>query len=97
LPEKVFSAVTIILGIGSLLALSERFSFGGENFVITVPVKERRLSTSDVFTIAKNEPYLRAYKGKDPEILVIIIAFPWSNDRCDRVQRQMLIAARMKI
>src|SRR5947208_15858471 len=39
-----------------------RFSFGGENFVITVPVKERRLSTSEAFTIAKNEPYLRVYE-----------------------------------
>lgn len=39
-----------------------RFSFGGENFVITVPVKEPRLSTSEAFTIAKNEPYLRVYE-----------------------------------
>jgi len=39
-----------------------RFSFGGENFVITVPVKERRLSTSEAFTIAKSEPYLRVYE-----------------------------------
>ena len=37
------------------------FSFGGENFVITLPVKERRLSTSEAFTIAKSEPYLRVY------------------------------------
>jgi len=40
----------------------EEFSFGGENFVITVPVKEPRLSTSEAFTIAKNEPYLRVYE-----------------------------------
>ena len=40
----------------------ERFSLGGENFVITVPVKELRLSTSEAFTIAKNEPYLRVYE-----------------------------------
>jgi predicted O-methyltransferase YrrM len=39
-----------------------RFSFGGEDFVITVPMKERRLSTSEAFTIAKNEPYLRVYE-----------------------------------
>jgi predicted O-methyltransferase YrrM len=39
-----------------------RFSFGSENFVITVPVKEPRLSTSQAFTIAKNEPYLRVYE-----------------------------------
>ncbi len=39
-----------------------RFSFGGENFVITVPVKEPRLSTSEAFTIAKNEAYLRVYE-----------------------------------
>ena len=39
-----------------------RFSFGGENFVITVPVKEPRLSTLEAFTIAKNEPYLRVYE-----------------------------------
>jgi len=39
-----------------------RFSFGGENFVITVPVKEPRLSMSEAFTIAKNEPYLRVYE-----------------------------------
>ena len=38
------------------------FSIGGENFVITVPVKERRLSNSEAFTIAKNEPYLRIYE-----------------------------------
>ena len=38
------------------------FSLDGENFVITVPVKERRLSTSEAFTIAKNEPYLRVYE-----------------------------------
>ena len=38
------------------------FSIGGENFVITVPVKERRLSNSEAFTIAKNEPYLRVYE-----------------------------------
>ena len=40
----------------------QEFSLGGENFVITVPVKEPRLSTSDAFTIAKNEPYLRVYE-----------------------------------
>jgi predicted O-methyltransferase YrrM len=40
----------------------QEFSLGGENFVITVPVKERRLSTSDAFTIAKNEPYIRVYE-----------------------------------
>lgn len=39
-----------------------RFSLAGENFVITVPVKERRHSTSEAFTIAKNEPYLRVYE-----------------------------------
>jgi hypothetical protein len=39
-----------------------RFSSGGENFVMTVPVKERRLSDSEAFTIAKNEPYLRVYE-----------------------------------
>ena len=39
-----------------------RFSFGGENFVITVPVEEPWLSTSEAFTIAKNEPYLRVYE-----------------------------------
>ncbi len=41
---------------------SQEFSFGGENFVIALPVKERRLSTSNAFTIAKNEPYLRVYE-----------------------------------
>src|SRR5438046_6387629 len=40
----------------------QEFSLGGENFVITVPIKERRLSTSDAFTIAKNEPYIRVYE-----------------------------------
>lgn len=39
-----------------------RFSFGGENFVVTVPVKEPRLSMSEAFTIAKSEPYLRVYE-----------------------------------
>jgi predicted O-methyltransferase YrrM len=39
-----------------------RFSLGGENFVIDVPVKDRRLSTSEAFTIVKNEPYLRVYE-----------------------------------
>src|SRR5213076_2765820 len=41
---------------------SQEFSFGGENFVIALPVKERRLSTSDAFTIMKHEPYLRVYE-----------------------------------
>src|SRR5436305_15107126 len=41
---------------------SKEFYFGGENFVIARPVKERRLSTSDAFTIAKNEPYVRVYE-----------------------------------
>src|SRR5438094_8538062 len=41
---------------------SQEFSFGGENFVIALPIKERRLSTSDAFTIAKNEPYIRVYE-----------------------------------
>src|SRR5437899_3086636 len=40
----------------------QEFSLGGENFVITVPVEEPRLSTSEAFTIAKNEPYLRVYE-----------------------------------
>src|SRR5205809_7074350 len=41
---------------------SQEFSLGGENFVITVPIEERRLSTSDAFTIVNNEPYLRVYE-----------------------------------
>jgi predicted O-methyltransferase YrrM len=41
-----------------------RFSLGGEKFVIqvAVPAKDWRLSTSEAFTIAKNEPYLRVYE-----------------------------------
>jgi hypothetical protein len=39
-----------------------RFSLGGENFVITIPVKERRQSTSKAFTLLKNEPYVRVYE-----------------------------------
>ena len=37
-----------------------RFSFGGENFVVGghVPPKDQRPSTSEAFTIAKNDPYL---------------------------------------
>lgn len=40
------------------------FSLGGENFVIevAVPPKDRRPSTSETFTIVKNEPYLRVYE-----------------------------------
>jgi len=40
------------------------FSLGGENFVIqvAVPLKERRPSTTEAFTIVKNEPYLRVYE-----------------------------------
>ena len=40
------------------------FSLDGENFVIEVgaPPKERRPSTSEVFTILKSEPYLRVYE-----------------------------------
>jgi len=38
------------------------FSLGGENFVIDVSPKDRRPSTSDTFTIVKNEPYLRVYE-----------------------------------
>src|SRR5882724_2974919 len=43
---------------------SGEFSLGGENFVIevAVPIKERRPSTSEAFTIVKNEPYLRVYE-----------------------------------
>jgi predicted O-methyltransferase YrrM len=41
-----------------------RFSLGGENFVIEgdVPLKDRRPSTAQVFTILKSEPYLRVYE-----------------------------------
>ena len=41
-----------------------RFSFGGENFVIQCdePPKDRLLSSSEAFTIVKNEPYLRVYE-----------------------------------
>jgi predicted O-methyltransferase YrrM len=39
-----------------------RFSFGGENFVVNVPARDQRPSTSEAFTIAKNEPYLRVYE-----------------------------------
>jgi len=38
-----------------------RFSLGGENFVIDMSEGNRALSTSAVFTIVKNEPYLRVY------------------------------------
>jgi len=40
------------------------FSLGGENFVIEVgvPPKDRRPSTSEAFTIVKNEPYLGVYE-----------------------------------
>jgi hypothetical protein len=41
------------------------FSLGGQKFVIEVAVptaKDRRPSTSEAFTIVKNEPYLRAYE-----------------------------------
>lgn len=46
------------------IAPEGRFSLGGEDFVIevTVPLKDRRPSTSDEFTIAKGEPYLRVYE-----------------------------------
>src|SRR6266576_5394762 len=40
----------------------ERFSFGGEKFVISVAAKDPPPSTSEAFTIAKNEPYLRVYE-----------------------------------
>ncbi len=39
-----------------------QFSLEGENFVIDVSVKGRRQSTSQAFTIVKNEPYLRVYE-----------------------------------
>ena len=41
-----------------------KFSLGGENFLIevAVPLKDRRPSTAEAFTIAKNEPYLRVYE-----------------------------------
>jgi spermidine synthase len=40
------------------------FSLGGEKFVMEadVPIKDRRPSTSDAFTIVKSEPYLRIYE-----------------------------------
>jgi predicted O-methyltransferase YrrM len=40
------------------------FALGGEKFVIevAVPPKDRRPSTSDAFTIVKNEPYVRVYE-----------------------------------
>src|ERR1041385_1076190 len=42
-----------------------RFSLGGEKFAIevAVPPKDRRPSTSEGFTIVKNEPYLRVYES----------------------------------
>jgi predicted O-methyltransferase YrrM len=44
---------------------SGEFSLGGQNFIIEVdvPAKGRKLSTSETFTIAKSEPYLRVYEG----------------------------------
>jgi cephalosporin hydroxylase len=41
------------------------FSLGGENFIIEVdvPKKDWRSSTSQSFTIVKNEPYLRVYES----------------------------------
>jgi len=39
-----------------------RFSFGGKNFVLSVAVKDRPPSTSEAFTIAKNEHYIRVYE-----------------------------------
>jgi predicted O-methyltransferase YrrM len=39
-----------------------RFSFGGENFVLSVALKDRPPSTSEAFTIAKNEHYIRVYE-----------------------------------
>ena len=39
-----------------------RFSFGGENFVLSVALKNRPPSTSEAFTIAKNEHYIRVYE-----------------------------------
>jgi predicted O-methyltransferase YrrM len=43
---------------------SGEFSLGGENFLVqvAVPPKDRRPSTSEAFTIVKNEPYLRVYE-----------------------------------
>jgi cephalosporin hydroxylase len=43
---------------------SGEFSLGGENFVIEVAPssKDWRPSTSETFTIVKNEPYLRVYE-----------------------------------
>lgn len=40
----------------------KRFSLGGENFVIDMSATERRPSTSEAFTIVKNEHYLRVYE-----------------------------------
>ena len=44
--------------------LGGEFSLGGERFVIEidVPAKEWRPSTTEAFTIVKNEPYLRVYE-----------------------------------
>src|SRR2546429_5215939 len=40
-----------------------QFSLGGENFVVDMSrKKDRRPSTSEAFTIVKNEPYLRFYE-----------------------------------
>src|SRR5213596_4159466 len=43
---------------------SGEFSLGGENFVIEigVPPKDQHPSTAEIFTIVKNEPYLRVYE-----------------------------------
>jgi predicted O-methyltransferase YrrM len=38
------------------------FSLGGENFVVDMSPKARRLSDTTAFTIAKNEAYLRVYE-----------------------------------
>ena len=41
---------------------ANRFSLGGENFVIDMSATARRLSTSEAFTIVKNEHYLHIYE-----------------------------------
>ena len=46
------------------IAPGGKFSLGDENFLIevAVPLKDRRPSTAEAFTIVKNEPYLRVYE-----------------------------------
>jgi predicted O-methyltransferase YrrM len=88
------------------IAPGGKFSLGGENFLIevAVPLKDRRPSTAEAFTIAKNEPYLRVYEdliaGFSPRSILELGIFQGGSyvflDKLFKPQRMTAVDIRQK-